>query len=210
MIRKTLSLIGVLCVSTFLLTDANATGKPDKPGKPGKSNTEVIRFVGDLNGDQPVEGCCPNAGPFPEYTMVLSEYFVAFLSQDLVDLLGDYYGVEDIDINDVDVSGSLDGNLFINSYSVGKTEQGYKVQFWFDYEYISGNPVRVFIEIRGGEIINYNRKTQELTVVFTPENCCCLGVCVGDVENHVCKDYYSEDGNLPDCLNFVLDKYPAD
>jgi hypothetical protein len=45
--------------------------KPDKPGKPGESKTEWIAFEGHLVGGQAVEGCCPNDGPFPEYTMTL-------------------------------------------------------------------------------------------------------------------------------------------
>lgn len=41
--------------------------KPPKNPKP-----ELIIFTGDLAGNQEVVGCCPNAGPSPEYTLTLS------------------------------------------------------------------------------------------------------------------------------------------
>jgi len=103
MIRRTISLIGILCISTLLFTEANAKGKPDKPNP---SSSEQIIFSGDLVGDEIVEGCCPNAGPFPAYMMYLSSAFG-------------------------DLAGWHDGNLFINNYGAGKNHQ-YIVQFWVD------------------------------------------------------------------------------
>ncbi len=74
MIRRIISLVGILCISTLLFTDANAKGKPDKPGKPDKTVAEWIIFSdGDLVGSAVVEGCCPNRGPSPDYTMYLKK-----------------------------------------------------------------------------------------------------------------------------------------
>ena len=67
--------------------------------KPVKS--ELITFSGDLTGSQEVIGCCPNAGPFPEYTMTLS---------------GDL------------PAGTYDGQIFMNYLGVGQN-QSYIVQF---------------------------------------------------------------------------------
>jgi len=85
-------------------------------------NFEWIAFSGDLEGSQEVEGCCGNAGPFPEYTMTLSNVFP------------------------IDMRGEHDGNIFMNGFG-RNMPWAYKVQFWWtegDTEY--------FIEIRGGEV----------------------------------------------------------
>ena len=94
--------LGVFCIATLMASSQVAQGKPDKPGK---SHTEWIEFTGDLVGDQPVDGCCPNAGPNPEYTMYLSFR------------VGDYS------------PGWHDGYLFINHYGAGRDSK-YIVHFW--------------------------------------------------------------------------------
>jgi hypothetical protein len=84
-------------------------------------NLERITFSGHLYGDQEVEGCCGNAGPFPEYTMTLSGEFPPTML------------------------GKHEGKIFMNSFG-RNMPWAYKVQFWWtesDTEY--------FIEIRGGE-----------------------------------------------------------
>ena len=73
-----------------------------KPKPNPNSNPELIIFEGDLEGNQEVVGCCPNAGPFPEYTMTLSGPLPA---------------------------GTYDGNIFMNVYGAGKNKS-YIVQFW--------------------------------------------------------------------------------
>jgi hypothetical protein len=78
-----------------------------KPDKPVQTPSEWIYFEGDLAGGEEVEGCCPNAGPFPEYTMTL-------------DFPGDH-----------PLDGTHDGYLFINNFGVGR-DHGYIVQFWND------------------------------------------------------------------------------
>jgi hypothetical protein len=65
--------------------------------------SELITFSGDLQGEQEVTGCCPNAGPFPEYTMNLSQTFG-------------------------ELSGGYDGNIFMNVFGVGQNKS-YMVQF---------------------------------------------------------------------------------
>ena len=69
---KLLAFASILCIVSLMASGANA-GKPDKPGNHGKTQTESIVVTGDLAGGQEVEGCCPNAGPFPEYTLTLTK-----------------------------------------------------------------------------------------------------------------------------------------
>jgi hypothetical protein len=72
---------GVFCIGLLIVSGAYA-GKPPKepkepksPHRPGNIAIECIEFTGDLasvpEGGTVVEGCCPNAGPFPAYTMTL-------------------------------------------------------------------------------------------------------------------------------------------
>ncbi len=111
--------------------------KPSKPPRP--TSGEFITFSGDLGGSQEVEGCCPNAGPFPEYTMTLSETFPH------------------------EMFGEHTGNIFMNS--LGRKVQGdYIVQFWWEEEPDND----YFIEIRGGET-EYDKRTKVLTVTFSEE-----------------------------------------
>ncbi len=66
---------------------------------------DLITFTGDLVGSATVMGCCPNAGPFPEYRMTLSTTFPG-------------------------LSGTYDGQIFMNS--TGRQSPGdYIVQFWW-------------------------------------------------------------------------------
>jgi hypothetical protein len=117
--------------------------KPPKDPKPPKNPVaELITFDGDLAGLQTVVGCCPNAGPFPEYTMTLSP-----------EKFGDIFGV--------DISGEHIGNIFMNG-SGRKAAWDYRVQFWWG----EGTDDCYFIEIRGGEN-NYDKGTKILTVTFT-------------------------------------------
>ena len=73
---------------------------------------EWITFTGDFAGSQQVIGCCPNAGPFPAYTMTLSGPLPA----------GDY-----------------NGQIFMNILMTGKgkdKEKSYIVQFWTNELYL--------------------------------------------------------------------------
>ncbi len=122
---RLIGFVGISCMAILIVLGASAKDKPDKPGKPDKpekSHTEWIEFSGDLVGGQPVDGCCPNAGPFPEYTMTLGFDFGGFPA-----------------------GTPIDGWLFINYYGAGRNQK-YKVQFWWDYDNDLG------IEIIGGVI----------------------------------------------------------
>ena len=72
---KLVALASILCIASLMASGANA-GKPikaDKPDKPGNIKTELIVFTGELEGWAHVDGCCPNAGPNPLYTITLNE-----------------------------------------------------------------------------------------------------------------------------------------
>ena len=99
---RLVAIIGIFCIAILIVSAANA----DKPPKPDKTTAECITFTGDLIGHQQVEGCCPNAGPFPAYTMTLA------LDSSLPD-------------------GTYEGELFINYYGAGRNRK-YIVQFWND------------------------------------------------------------------------------
>ena len=96
--------VGIFCIAILVVSAANAD-KPPKPPKPDETTAECIIFTGDLNGSQQVEGCCPNAGPFPAYTMTLENLGL--------------------------LNGTYEGQLFINNYGAGRNKR-YIVQFWND------------------------------------------------------------------------------
>ena len=113
-----------------------------KPKPVENPTSELITFVGDLAGSQVVEGCCPNAGPYPEYKMTLGE--------------GPF---------PTGISGRvLDGNIFMNKVGKGKNKS-YMVQYWWadtDGDY--------FIEIRGG-VFQEDKIAKTLTATFTAVSC---------------------------------------
>ncbi len=102
----------------------------------------IIFKEGDLAGNDTVMGCCPNAGPSPEYTMTLSGPFPAGIS-----------------------GRALDGNIFMNF--TGRQSPGdYIVQFWWSENVID----TTFIEIRGG-VAHKDKRTKILTVTFEDAQC---------------------------------------
>ena len=128
-----LKLFGLVAILTVVLVfigvdfmegQVQTLAKPDKPGKPDNPKADQITFSGNLEGDAAVYCCCPNSGPYPEYTMKLGFDFGGFAA--------DF---------------PIDGYLFINGYGAGR-DRKYKVQFWWDYDADLG------IEIIGGEIYN--------------------------------------------------------
>ncbi|MBT8397077.1 MAG: hypothetical protein HKO65_17860 [Gemmatimonadetes bacterium] len=139
----TLALVLVACDRQPVGVDAPDAlfAKPDKPPKPPKpASAELITFTGDLEGSAEVAGCCPNAGPFPEYTMTLvSPPFPAGIAE------------------------THTGNIFMNSLG-RKVEGDYVVQFWWGEEPDND----YFLEIRGGEKVE-DKKTKALTVTFDHE-----------------------------------------
>jgi hypothetical protein len=115
-------------------------GESLKP--PGKSKTEWIEFTGDLVGAQPVDGCCPNAGPWPPYRMYLN-----------------------FAVSDHPAGTWYDGHLFISGFGRGGQNRpgDYIVQFWTDDQDVA-------IEIRGG-VGDFDKRTNVFTVTFTDELC---------------------------------------
>ena len=136
---------GVFCIAILIVSGANAD-KPPKEDKPPKTEAECIVFTEDLQsveGGTVIEGCCPNAGPWPAYTMTLN----------VIGIPLDTY----------------DGQLFINQFGTGPSAQ-YKVQFWtWDSETETPGTGDYFFEIVGGEIVR-DRRAKTLTVTFTDES----------------------------------------
>ena len=138
--------ISLILVSLILVSSFGLSKRP-------KQNSEWITFSGDLNGDQEVIGCCPNAGPNPEYTMTLSEEIPQEMTGEPHD-------------------GHIFMNVFLNlsEHGRGKRKAMYLVKFWWgegddDYFY------DYFIEVRGGDIIESSKKTKSLTVTFDEVPC---------------------------------------
>jgi hypothetical protein len=109
--------ITMILVSLILVTSGLSKPRPNP-----NSNPELIIFEGDLEGNQEVVGCCPNAGPNPEYTMFLSDTFPP------------------------EFRGEHTGKIFMNSFG-HNMQWDYKVQFWWNE-----SDTQYFIEIRGGEV----------------------------------------------------------
>ena len=157
-ISKWLIVIATFVSLMFVVTGLEA-GKPEKEGNPNKpdksdqTTAECIVFTGDLEtvpGSEVVEDCCPNAGPFPAYTMSLN----------LLDADGATY------------VGQYDGQVFMSGFRPrpprAHTSQ-YKVQFWsWDSDLDTPGVGDIFFEIDGGDVV-FDRKNDFLTVSFTDE-----------------------------------------
>lgn len=146
---KSLALIIIALTFSFFLfgcqvaNDSNINSPNNSLEKkpPKNEKSELIDITGDLVGSQEVVGCCPNAGPFPEYRLTLVEN--PFPSE---------------------ISGEHDGNIFMNKVGNGKNKS-YMVQFWW-----TDNGSDYFIEIRGG-VFQEDKKTKTLTATFTDAPC---------------------------------------
>jgi hypothetical protein len=147
-IYNRLALVAMLFSLVFVVTNATAK-KPVKPSpEPDQTTAECIVFTGDLMGEAVVEGCCPNAGPFPEYAMTLH--------------------LKNEDRTTTVHYGEYDGELFINNYGAGR-HHGYQVQFW-SWDWDTEIPVvgDICIEVIGG-IIDNDKKNKVLRVSFNGE-----------------------------------------
>ena len=141
---RLVAFVGIFCIAILVVSVANAV-KPEKTPKPPKLDepkAECIVFTEQpqsFEGITVIEGCCPNAGPWPAYTMTL-----------------DVPGIP---------PGTYDGQLFINVFGTGPDAQ-YKVQFW-TWDYDNEDPVcgDYFFEIYGG-VLDRDRKAKTLTVTF--------------------------------------------
>jgi len=135
-------------------------GKPDKPTVPGQTKAECIVFSGDLKsvpGSTIIEGCCLNAGPWPEYEMYLN------------------LGLEWPD-------GYQEGFLHIGAWLPGP-DGGYVVQFWdFDVDAGPPGPGNFMFEIWGGEVVR-DRKKKLITVTFGDDDTGTLWGYTGDPDD---------------------------
>ena len=154
-ISKWLIVIATFVSLMFVVTGLEAGKPPANPNKPPKSDNpkktkaECIFFLGALEGMAKVEGCCPNAGPFPAYTMTLDLPDEG--GNDLKDVYGIPYG-----------ETAFDGHLFMNF-----APEGYRVQFWnWDGDNETPGVGNIFFEINGGDIY-YDRKNKFLHVAFS-------------------------------------------
>ena len=141
---RLVAFVGVVCIASLIVSGAYAKGKPDKPAKPGETTTELIVFEGDLEGSAVVEGCCPNAGPFPAYELTV---------------------IRDLGENQEVSQGTYSGYLFLNFYGNGRNRE-YVVRFWGS----SPSGGTIDIEIIGG-LIDDDKRNKRLTVTFVGEDC---------------------------------------
>ena len=133
--------VGIFCIAILVVSGANAD-KPPKKDKPVNTKAECIVFTGNLEsveGGTVIEGCCPNAGPSPAYTMTLA--------------------------TGTQVDGTHEGQLFINQFGTGPSAQ-YKVQFWtWDNDNETPGDGDYFFQIYGG-VLDRDRRAKTLTVTF--------------------------------------------
>jgi hypothetical protein len=166
---RLVAFVGIFCIAMLIASGAYA-GKPDKEPKPprpggGKDGTraECIVFVdngndGDLTHvyleggqDCAIEGCCPNAGPWPLYEMTLHNVQYK-----------DAFGVE-VPLDDDPVLGLL----FMNSWGRNAPYEGWKVQFW-TCNYRARRPVGgdFFFQINGGTAVPQPKKSKVSVIEF--------------------------------------------
>ena len=143
---KLIAFASILCIASLIISGANAKGKPDHSNVPGQTKTELIVFTGALQGSEDVDGCCLNAGPFPEYTLTLP-----------VALVGTTVNYP---------AGTYTGQVFMSHSSVGK-DRKYIVQFWTSCHdgLDCDDPDHMCIEINGG-VEDYDKKAKVRTVNF--------------------------------------------
>ena len=140
---RLVAFVGVFCIASLIASGVDAKGKPPKPDQPGKTKTERIAFLGpDFLGEDVVEGCCPNAGPYPAYELTVE--------------------APELDIPD----DTYSGQLFMNLFGTGRNQK-YVVQFWDRSEL---NPDGIAIECIGGVIVD-DKKNKVTTVTFEDEWC---------------------------------------
>ena len=69
---KWLVAVATLVSLVFVVSNASAKKPAKPPPDPDQTTAECIVFTGEyLQGGEEVEGCCPNAGPWPAYKMLL-------------------------------------------------------------------------------------------------------------------------------------------
>jgi PKD repeat protein len=174
--RGTVAFVGVFCIAILVVSAANA-GKPPR--------YECILFTGDLEsaGNTLIDGCCPNAGPAPEYDMILHN--ISYFSE----VTGETHLPEI----------PLEGYVFMNVLGTPGPDQRYMVKFW-TWDYPAGDPAfgDYFIEIRGGVL--GGKKDVPNTVTFTNQT---ATLWVYYDRNYSCdfSDYFSDDPTCNPCFD---------
>ena len=197
--RKGVAIIGIFCIAIWAGSFADAKGKPEKPPNPGGgrdgTKAECIVFTDNKNDpdsvhvyleggqDCAIEGCCPNAGPWPQYRMNLHNvcYESAF---GITECLQD--------------EKPFLGYLFMNSFGRNAPYEGWKVQFWTcDCRNHAPGDGDFFFQIRGGTEVPQGKKSKVSVIKFLDAEDATLWVYYD--ENDDC-DFPSETGCEP-CLN---------
>jgi len=159
---RLIALLGIcICIAILIVSGPDTQGK--KPDKPVEPDPPEIEWITFTGA---LEGAQEVEGPwgpgsYPEYTMTLSS---------------DVFGER---------AGTYEGHLWIN-HGHGTLRKKYIVHFWTDDFGIDD----FGIEIIGG-VIDYDRKTEVLTVTFTDEVCyMCenMELDTADVPTGVCLD----------------------
>jgi hypothetical protein len=194
---RLVAFVGVFCGVVFAVSVADARPKP-KPPRPGggkdKTRAECIVFVDNGKDDDSdhvylvggedcaIEGCCPNAGPWPLYEMTLNSVWYTDASG--AELLLD--------------NKAVIGHLFMNGYGRNAPYEGWKVQFW-TCNYQARRPVGgdFFFQIRGGTEVPQPKKSKVSVIEFLDADDATLWVYYE--ENDDCH-FPSETGCEP-CLN---------
>ena len=192
------ALVGVFCIVIFAVSVADARGKPPKPEKTEKPNLtiECIVFT-DNENDHDMEhvyldggedcatvGCCPNAGPWPQYVMTLHNLFYT-------SAFGATEWLQEFPVL---------GYLFMNEFGRNAPYEGWIVQFW-TCDYQTRRPVGgdFFFQIRGGEQVPQPKKSKVSVIEFLDADDATLWVYYD--ENLACN--WFEDDTCEPCLNGV-------
>ena len=155
-IYKWLALVAMLVSLVFVVTNATAKKPVKPPPDSDKTKAECIIFTGALEtmpGWEVVEGCCPNAGPWPAYAMTLN-----------LPLLNE-------DDTTTSFTHEYEGQLFIGGIGNGPRtpDAQYKVQFWsWDWDEDTPGIGDIFFQIYGGIIVE-DKKNKTLAVSFRDE-----------------------------------------
>jgi len=207
---RLVAFVGIFCISMLVVFGADAKDKKGEGegggkgrGGGGKDGTkaECIVFVDNeddknwgegsegshvwLEGGQDcaIEGCCPNAGPWPQYRMTLHNlcYDSAVETEECLQ-----------DEN------PFSGYLFMNGYGRNAPYEGWKVQFWTcDCRNHAPGDGDFFFQIRGGTEVPQGKKSKVSVIKFLDAEDATLWVYYD--ENDDC-DFPSETGCEP-CLN---------
>jgi hypothetical protein len=156
---RLVAFVGVFCIAMLIASGAYAgkpTKEPKSPHRPGNIAVECIEFTGDLTsvpeGGTVVEGCCPNAGPAPEYKMIL-----------------EFEGLQE-----GDWGKEFEGQLFAKPLRIkekGQSTEYYIIHFC-TWDVDAGPPAEgdYFFDIRcDGDDIQYDETTDVLTVTVVDE-----------------------------------------